>query len=86
MAALGGTWLTAIFAFPGLSLLSDGIAFNPKLPASWRTLKFGTQRRGRRLIIGIGIDGPEQLFHVTLEAGRFVNGRRQEVQCDHPCT
>jgi trehalose/maltose hydrolase-like predicted phosphorylase len=84
MAALGGTWLTAIFGFAGLSLLNDGIAFNPKLPASWRTLKFGTQWRGRRL--RIGIDGAEQLLHVTLEAGDpmavFVNGRRQEVQCD----
>ena len=84
MAALGGTWLTAIFGFAGLSLLKDGIAFNPKLPASWRTLKFGTQWRGRRL--RIGIDGAEQLLHVTLEAGDpmavFVNGRRQEVQCD----
>jgi trehalose/maltose hydrolase-like predicted phosphorylase len=84
MAALGGTWLTAIFGFAGLSLLNDGIAFNPKLPASWSTLKFGTQWRGRRL--RIGIDGAEQLLHVTLEAGDpmavFVNGRRQEVQCD----
>jgi trehalose/maltose hydrolase-like predicted phosphorylase len=41
MAALGGTWLTAVFGFAGLSMQRDGIAFNPKLPASWRTLKFG---------------------------------------------
>jgi trehalose/maltose hydrolase-like predicted phosphorylase len=82
MAALGGTWLTAIFGFAGLSLRSDGIAFNPKLPASWRTLKFGIEWRGRRL--RIGIDGTAQLFHATLEAGDpvavFVNGRRQEVR------
>ena len=75
MAALGGTWLTAVFGFAGLSLQSDGIAFNPKLPASWRTLKFGIKWRGRRL--RIGIDGAEQLFHATLEAGDpmavFVN-------------
>jgi trehalose/maltose hydrolase-like predicted phosphorylase len=84
IAALGGTWLTAVFGFAGLSLQSDGIAFNPKLPASWRTLKFGIQWRGRRL--RIGIDGTEQLFHATLEAGDpmavFVNDRRQEVRCD----
>ena len=84
MAALGGTWLTAVFGFAGLSLQSDGIAFNPKLPASWRTLKFGIEWRGRRL--RIGIDGTEQLFHATLEAGDpmavYVKGRRQEVRCD----
>jgi trehalose/maltose hydrolase-like predicted phosphorylase len=78
MAALGGTWLTAVFGFAGLSLQNDGIALNPKLPASWRTLKFGIEWRGRRL--RIGIDGAEQLFHATLEAGDpmavFVNHRR----------
>jgi trehalose/maltose hydrolase-like predicted phosphorylase len=84
MAALGGTWLTAVFGFAGLSLHSDGIAFNPKLPASWRTLKFGIEWRGRRL--RIGIDGTEQLFRATLEAGDpmavFVNHRRQEIRRD----
>ena len=84
MAALGGTWLTAILGFAGLSSRSDGIAFNPKLPASWRTLKFGIEWRGHRL--RIGIDGAEQLFHATLVAGDpvalFVNDRRHEVRCD----
>jgi trehalose/maltose hydrolase-like predicted phosphorylase len=84
MAALGGTWLTAVFGFAGLSLQNDGIAFNPKLPASWTTLKFGIEWRGRRL--RIGIDGTEQLLHATLEAGDpmavYVKDRRQEVRCD----
>src|SRR5499427_5119927 len=84
MAALGGTWLTAIFGFAGLLLRGDGIAFNPKLPASWGTLKFGIEWRGRRL--RICVDGAKQLFHATLEAGDpmavFVNDRGQEVRCD----
>ena len=84
MAALGGTWLTAVFGFAGVSLQSEGIAFNPKLPASWRTLKFGIKWRGRRL--RIGIDSAEQLFHATLKAGDpmpvFVSHLRQEVRCD----
>jgi trehalose/maltose hydrolase-like predicted phosphorylase len=83
MAALGGTWLMAVFGFAGLSLRNEGIAFTPKLPASWSTLKFGIEWRGRRL--RIGIDGTEQLFHATLEAGGpmavFVKDRRQEVRC-----
>jgi trehalose/maltose hydrolase-like predicted phosphorylase len=83
MAALGGTWLTAVFGFAGLSLQSDGIAFNPKLPTTWTALKFGIEWRGRRL--RISIDGAEQLFHATLEAGDpmavFVKDWRQEVRC-----
>jgi trehalose/maltose hydrolase-like predicted phosphorylase len=81
---LSAAWLTAVFGFAGLSLQSDGIAFNPKLPASWTALKFGIEWRGRRL--RIGIDGTEQLLHATLEAGDpiavFVKDRRQEVRCD----
>jgi trehalose/maltose hydrolase-like predicted phosphorylase len=83
MAALGGTWLTAVFGFAGLSSRSDGVAFDPKLPASWRTLKFEVQWHGRRL--KIGIDGTKQTFQGILEAGEpmavYVRGRRQEVQC-----
>ena len=67
-----------------LSLQSDELAFNPKLPASWTTLKFRIAWRGRRL--KIGIDATEQLFHATLEGGDpmavFVKGRRYEVQCE----
>jgi trehalose/maltose hydrolase-like predicted phosphorylase len=84
MASLGGTWMTAVFGFAGLSLQSDGIGFDPKLPTGWTALKFGIQWRGRRL--RIGIDGAEQLFHATLEAGDpmavFVKDRCQEVRCD----
>ena len=84
MAALGGTWLTAVFGFAGLSLRTDAIAFDPKLPVGWRTLKFGIQWRGRHL--RIGIDGAERLFHATLEAGDpmlvFVNDRGHQVQRD----
>lgn len=84
MAALGGTWLTAIVGFAGFSLRSDGIAFDPKLPASWTILKFGMKWRGRCL--RIGIDGAERFFHATLEAGDpmviYVNDRRHQIRCD----
>lgn len=82
MAALGGTWLTAVFGFAGLSLHNEGIAFNPKLPTSWRTLKFGVHWRGRRL--RLHIDGSERLLRASLDCGDavpvYVNGRREEVR------
>jgi trehalose/maltose hydrolase-like predicted phosphorylase len=84
VAALGGTWLMAIFGFAGLSLQDDGIAFNPKLPARWRTLRFPIQWRGRCL--RVDVDSADQIFHATLQAGDpmtvFVNERRHELRCD----
>jgi trehalose/maltose hydrolase-like predicted phosphorylase len=86
MAALGGTWLTAVFGFAGLSLQSEGIAFDPKLPASWRSLNFSIEWRGRRL--KINIDAADHLLQATLEAGDsmtlLVSGRRHEVRRNEP--
>ena len=84
MAALGGTWLTAVFGFAGLSLQGGGIAFNPKLPASWRSMGFRIAWRGRRL--RIRINAADQLLRATLEAGGSmalsVNGREHVVHRD----
>ena len=84
IAALGGIWLTAVFGFAGLSLHSDGIALDPQLPPSWRSLGFGVQWRGRRL--RIRIDQGEQLVEATLEAGEpmtlVVSGQPHELRRD----
>lgn len=84
MAALGGTWLIAILGFAGLSLKDDRIAFNPKLPASWKSLRFAISWHGRRL--RIGIDGAKQLLTAMMESGEamplIVNSRCQEVRRD----
>ena len=84
MASLGGTWLTAVFGFAGLSLQSDEIAFNPKLPAKWRSLGFAIEWRGRRL--KFRIDADHDLLQATLESGDsmtlLVNGRQHEVRCE----
>lgn len=84
MAALGGTWMTAVFGFAGLRLQSEGIAFNPKLPASWRSLAFGIEWRDRRL--KITIDGVKKVLRAKLRAGDpmtlTVNGQQHQVHCD----
>jgi trehalose/maltose hydrolase-like predicted phosphorylase len=84
MAALGGTWMTAVLGFAGVSVRSDGIALSPKLPPSWRSLGFGIEWRGRRL--RIRINAADHLLQATLEAGEsmvlFVNGRQHEIQRD----
>ncbi len=84
IAALGGIWLTAVFGFAGLSLQSDGIAFDPKLPAGWRHLGFRVQWRNRRL--KIRIEQAKRLLKATLEAGEpmtlVVSGERHELRRD----
>jgi trehalose/maltose hydrolase-like predicted phosphorylase len=84
MASLGGTWLTAVFGFAGLSLQGDEIAFNPKLPTKWRSLRFAIEWRGRRL--KFMIDADHDLLQATLESGDsmtlLVNGRQHEVRCE----
>ena len=86
IASLGGTWLTAVFGFAGLSLQGDEIALNPKLPAKWRSLGFAVEWRGRRL--KFRIDADHDLLQAKLESGDsmtlLVNGRQHEVRCERP--
>ncbi len=84
IAALGGLWQTAVFGFAGLSLQREGLALDPKLPASWRSLGFGLHWRNRRLKIKIVQD--KQLVEATLEGGEpmrlLVSGQPHELQRD----
>ena len=67
IAGLGGIWLMAVFGFAGLSLHSDYLAVDPRLPATWRSLYFGIQWRSRSLKIRIGRTTGS--LEATLEAG-----------------
>ena len=84
IAALGGVWLAAVFGFAGLSLHGDRIAIDPHLPASWRSLGFAVQWRGRRL--RIRIDQAKGLVDATLEAGEpmtlVVSGKPHDLRGD----
>jgi trehalose/maltose hydrolase-like predicted phosphorylase len=67
IAALGGIWQTAVFGFAGLSIESDGISLDPKMPGSWLSLSFSVQWRHRRLKIKIEQGG--QVLDAALESG-----------------
>jgi len=67
IAALGGLWMMTVFGFAGLSLQSDGVALDPRLPSDWTRLAFPLQWRGRRL--RIAIDQIGHRLEATLEAG-----------------
>jgi kojibiose phosphorylase len=53
-ATLGGLWQAIVFGFAGLTLSADGPRFHPRLPASWRRLRFTIQWRGKRIPVDLG--------------------------------
>ena len=67
IAALGGLWQVAMLGFAGLSLRSDGLAFDPQLPSGWESLGFRVQWRGRQ--IRVSIEGCGGAFEASLERG-----------------
>lgn len=84
IAALGGNWMVAVLGFAGLSLQTDGLSLDPKLPAAWRSLAFPVQWRGRSL--KIKIDQDKQCIEATLEDGEpmtlAVSGEPYELHRD----
>jgi len=86
IAALGGLWMMVVFGFAGLSLLSDGVALDPRLPSDWTRLAFPVQWRGRR--IRVAIDQVTRRLEATLEAGAamtvVVAGVRHQLRTGQP--
>jgi trehalose/maltose hydrolase-like predicted phosphorylase len=85
IAALGGVWQMAVLGFGGLSLRSDGVGIDPKLPAGWHSLAFSVQWRGRHL--KVRIEPAAKRLEVTLASGEpmsvFVDGERHGLTGDH---
>jgi len=88
IASLGGVWLTAVFGFAGISLLDDGVAIEPRLPASWRGLALCIQWHGRCIKITIGQNGRD--IAATLESGDAmmisIRGEPHELRLDRAVT
>lgn len=86
IAAQGGLWMMAVFGFAGLSLRSDGLAFAPHLPATWSSLSFSVQWRGRRL--SVRVDQVNQQLEASLEVGEpmilTVGGRPYPLASEAP--
>lgn len=86
IAAQGGVWMIAVLGLAGLSLRDDGLSFEPRLPAGWRSLNFPVQWRGRQ--IRIVIDRSVHRLEATLETGApmavWVEGDRYELDAAGP--
>ena len=54
LAALAGTWISAVAGFGGMRDHDGALAFAPRLPAALTRLAFGMCFRGRRLRVEVG--------------------------------
>ena len=86
IAALGGVWMIAVCGFAGLTLLADGLGFDPQLPEGWTGLAFACQWRGRHL--RVRIDQGERSLEAALESGAamtvVVQGKAHMLGPDQP--
>uniref|UniRef100_UPI00356279BD glycosyl hydrolase family 65 protein n=1 Tax=Falsiroseomonas sp. TaxID=2870721 RepID=UPI00356279BD len=56
IASIGGTWMALVQGFGGLRDDGGRIAFSPRLPAEWRSLRFPLTIRGARLRVEVRHD------------------------------
>jgi hypothetical protein len=56
MAALGSIWQAMAFGFAGIRLSAGGLAVDPHLPASWRSLEVPVRLRGGRVRVRVEPD------------------------------
>ena len=67
LAAMGGLWQATIFGLAGMRRRNDGLAFDPCLLPSWRSLGFAAQWRNRVLQVLVSAEPPT--VDVRLERG-----------------
>ena len=86
VAATGGTWMALVYGFGGLRDFDGEIRFEPRLPASWRRLRFSLRIRQSLLRVDVG----HEEIALELREGEpiaiSVSGERVEVACGHPIT
>lgn len=56
-ACLGGTWMAVVNGFAGMRDEPEGLRFDPRLPAAWRSYRFRIAYRGRRIGVEVNTDG-----------------------------
>lgn len=64
-ANMGGTWMSIVKGFAGMSVVDNELTFNPRLPKEWRTLRFTIQFKGRH----IKVEMTEEKTEYTLLEG-----------------
>jgi trehalose/maltose hydrolase-like predicted phosphorylase len=71
IALLGGLWQAAVLGFGGLSMHSETLSLDPRLPPQWESLEFAVHWRGRRLRFTVG----HERIDTVLEEGERLTIR-----------
>ena len=81
-AALGGTWQTVVYGFLGMRLLDNAIAFEPRLPEAWKSIRLRIVFRGYTLKLNfthqtqrIDVEGDEGQDSARL----ILNGKTHQL-------
>src|SRR5680860_277818 len=86
VASTGGVWSTLVFGFGGMRDRNGKLSFDPRLPASWPSLRFPITWRGSRLRIELTQD--ELAISVERtgdpEVPLLVRGEEYVVSADFP--
>jgi trehalose/maltose hydrolase-like predicted phosphorylase len=86
IAALGGLWQTVVFGFVGFAIRHDGIALDPHLPGTWRSVRLRVHWRGRR--VHVHLEHATRTLTAMLEIGEplmlHVGGSSQQLRGGDP--
>ncbi len=86
IASAGGVWSALVFGFAGMSDRNGRLAFEPRLPKGWPSLRFKVAWRGSRLLVELS---QEEIRFTIVEDGEpgvrvRVCGARHTVTRDEP--
>jgi maltose phosphorylase len=81
ITSMGGTWMSIVMGFGGLSVKEGMLCFNPHLPKNWKSISFSIHFRGRILKVSISDKGTD----VKLIKGEKlkVEINAKIVNCEH---
>ncbi len=86
VASAGGVWSALVFGFAGMGDRGGRLSFDPRLPATWPSLRFRVAWRGSRLLVELTQD---EIAISVVEAAEphvrvRVKGEVHEVSAEEP--
>lgn len=83
-ACLGATWMAVVNGMAGMRDYPDGLHFNPRLPAAWKSYAFKIVYRGRQIAVSVDADGATFQMTAGTDCPITVFGRTHRLRPGHP--
>ncbi|OAB35708.1 trehalase [Paenibacillus macquariensis subsp. defensor] len=75
-ASIGGIWECVVMGFAGLRMLGGQLHLNPKLPKSWKKLKFPLYLQGVRMDVTLAHDSLDIVSSSEQQLELIIQGRK----------